>query len=382
MKNILLNYVGKGERVVLPEDPCLQYEGRIDFSKEEGPLWVYPATSVRIRFKGSRLEAVLTNYHGYWDNFLGYLADGEEHCVKLNESGVSRICLYGEKEARKKQQDGLVHEILLFKRQDSCHMLQLHGFIGSGDLEVLPCEPLPFRRIEVYGDSVSAGEVSEAVDYCGQPDPAHNGEYSNSYYSYAWITARKLGARLHDIAQGGIALMDGAGYFAKLGMESVFDKVQYNPQILKGSPVPLGADGTREPLRWDFSAYDPQVVILAVGQNDAHPYNFCGEDYEGEEAAGWREHYGDFLKKLRRVRPRAHIICMTTILNHHENWDRAIEAVCSGCGDPKVHHFLFSNNGRGTHGHIRRPEAEKMAEELAAYITGLGAEIWGTADRG
>lgn len=50
------------------------------------------------------------------------------------------------------------------------------------------------RKIEVYGDSVSAGEVSEAVDFVGKPDPEHNGEYSNCWYSYAWMTARKLNA--------------------------------------------------------------------------------------------------------------------------------------------------------------------------------------------
>ncbi len=29
----------------------------------------------------------------------------------------------------------------------------------------------PVRRIEVYGDSVSAGEVSEATAYAGKADP-------------------------------------------------------------------------------------------------------------------------------------------------------------------------------------------------------------------
>lgn len=47
-----------------------------------------------------------------------------------------------------------------------------------------------------------AGEVSEAVDYVEKEDPEHNGEYSNSWYSYSWMTARKLGAQIHDIAQG------------------------------------------------------------------------------------------------------------------------------------------------------------------------------------
>ena len=277
-----------------------------------------------------------------------------------------------------------MHEVLLFKRQDSCHMMQIHGFLGSSDLELLPCASLPFRRIEVYGDSVSAGEVSEAVAYCGQPDPVHNGEYSNSYYSYAWLTARKLGARLHDIAQGGIALQDGTGYFMEpeqKGMEYIFDKVQYQPRILENSPIPLGAGETGEPLRWDFSLYRPQVVIVALGQNDAHPRDFCGEDYEGEQAAAWRERYGAFVCRLRAIHPRAHIICMATILNHHENWDRSIEEVCAGLGDERVHHFLFGNNGRGTHGHIRKPEAEGMAEELSAYIEALGEDIWRDTER-
>ena len=67
---------------------------------------------------------------------------------------------------------------------------------------------MPERKIEVYGDSVYAGEVSEAVEYTGKEDPEYNGEYSNSWYSYAWMTARKLNAQIHDIAQGGIALKD------------------------------------------------------------------------------------------------------------------------------------------------------------------------------
>src|SRR5699024_12424939 len=99
--------------------------------------------------------------------------------------------------------------------------------------DAIPIYPeRPRRRIEVYGDSVSAGEVSEAVDYVGKPDPEHNGQYSNSWYSYAWMTAWKLGAEIHDIAQGGIALLDGTGWFNApdyVGMETAWDKIHYNP---------------------------------------------------------------------------------------------------------------------------------------------------------
>lgn len=36
--------------------------------------------------------------------------------------------------------------------------------------DLLPPEPKPARRMEVFGDSVSCGEVSEAVDYVGKED--------------------------------------------------------------------------------------------------------------------------------------------------------------------------------------------------------------------
>ncbi len=182
----LASYAEAGDVWISPWDEKLQYEGRIDFGGEAGPVWVYPATYVRMRFKGNRLSVVLTNERAYWDNYLGYLLDGKQYCAKLPESGTACVELAGE------EQEGNLHDLLLFKRQDSCHMVQIHGFIGSPDLQLMPCEPLPPRRIEVYGDSVSAGEVSEAVDYCGLPDPDHHGEYSNSYYSYAWLTARRL----------------------------------------------------------------------------------------------------------------------------------------------------------------------------------------------
>ncbi len=66
--DILKQEARNGEQVIGPEESRLQYEGRIDFGKEAGPLWTFPATSVAARFRGSRLEVLVTNYHAYWDN--------------------------------------------------------------------------------------------------------------------------------------------------------------------------------------------------------------------------------------------------------------------------------------------------------------------------
>ncbi|MCC8138494.1 MAG: electron transporter RnfD [Clostridiales bacterium] len=367
---------------ISPDHELLQYSGRIDFEEPKAPVFVFPCSSVALRFTvqggadragadscvsgadraeadsaaGAAVFVTVTNKNAYCDNYLGYILDGEQGKFRI-ENTERQTCTVAEDLAPGE------HSLLLFKRMDSCHTFTLHGLEITGLKELLPCPPKPERRIEVYGDSVSAGEVSEAVDYVGKPDPEwHNGELSNSWYSYSWITARKLNAEIHDIAQGGVALIDGIGYYndaEPVGMESVYDKLRYSPAL-----------GVIKP--WDFSLWTPQAVVIAVGQNDSHPCDFMRENYEGAQAAHWRECYGAFVRRIRGLYPDAEVILATTILEHDKSWDCAIDAVCTALNDPKVHHFLYKRNGAGTPGHIRIPEAEEMAEELAGYIDSLG----------
>lgn len=347
------------EKRILPSDPMLSYMGRIDFENPDAPVFVYPCSCVTIRFRGSAIGAVVTNVHSFYENSLGCILDGRQKKIILPDSGTAELML-GENLTE------AVHELTLFKRMDACHYYIFEGFVLPEQAQLLPPPPKPGRRMEFYGDSVSAGEVSEAVAFCAQPDPQHNGEYSNSYYSYAWCTARRLNAQIHDIAQGGIALLEGTGYFCdpKLyGMEYMYDKIQYNPFI----------GPTKD---WDFSKYTPHVVVVAIGQNDNHPVDIMQQDIANDKALHWRSHYAAFIRRLRMLYPRATIVLTTTILNHEKNWDLAIDAVQQELADPKIHHFLYSNNGCGTPGHIRIPEAEKMAEELSAFIDSLGESVW------
>lgn len=343
---------------IWPDHEKLQYSGRIDWQDPKGPVFVFPCTSVRMRFTGETLNITVKNQKAYWENYLGCILDGEQTKLCLPDHGEGVI------EIPVKPADGGVHEVLLFKRQDACHEVTFLGFELADGAEILDPPQRPERRIEVYGDSVSAGEVSEAVEYTGKADPEHNGEYSNSWYSYAWLTARKLGAQIHDIAQGGIALLDGTGWFNApdyIGMETVWKKVHYQPAFGPAS-------------EWDFSEYTPQAVVVAIGQNDSHPEDYMKEAYEGERGARWREAYRRLLDSIRGTYPEAWIICITTLLEHDPSWDRAIDEVCRVAGDERIRHYLFRRNGRGTPGHLRIPEAEEMAQELSAYIESLNIE--------
>mgnify|MGYP002701812811 FL=1 len=138
----------------------------------------------------------------------------------------------------------------------------------------------------------------------------------------------------------------------------MYDKMQYHPNLC-------------QPKSWDFSLYTPQVVILAFGQNDSHPTDYMAQDYDSEASRHWRAAYSGFLDTLKGIYPDAHFICKTTILEHDKSWDRAIRQVVEEKADARIHYFAYSNNSTGTKGHIRRPEAERMAEELGSYIEQL-----------
>lgn len=347
---------------ILPNNSSLIYSGRIDLSDPFAIVWTYPGTFVRMKFKGTQLFIHVRNKHNYWNNYLGVAEGDAQTKLLLPEEGEATIEI-----PLQTTQDN-IHEVTIFKRQDACHELTILGFEincnTDDECELLEASPLPPRRIEVYGDSVSAGEVSEAVDYVAKADPEHNGEYSNSWYSYAWIAARKLDAQLHDIAQGGVALLDNTGWYHEpdyIGMEQVWNKMRYNPDY-----------GTVK--EWDFSKYTPDIVIVAIGQNDSHPDDYMKTDYESEKAKNWRTHYRQFLAKLRETYPDAWIICCTTLLQHDIGWDMSISQAVLDIADKKISHCVFQRNGKATPGHLRIPEAEEMAEELCHYIHSLNIE--------
>ena len=352
--------IGAQERFVPMTDPALRFTGRIDFADAENPFFIYPCSSLQLRVTGRTLRVLLNNQHSYYENRLGVIVNGVQSAVLL-EKGDQVIDLSN----RLTQEE---NDVLLFKRQDCCHAYRLNGLVVSANAELLPLPERPARRMEVYGDSVSAGEVSEAEFACAQPDPeGHNGLYSNSWLSYSWQAARLMNAELHDIATGGMALLDKTGYFNWpdfIGMESCWDKINYYPAF--------GA-----PTAWDFTQYTPHVVVVAIGQNDHNPVNIMADDYDSEASKHWRSEYRRFLGQLREKYPRAHIVCTTTILGHHENWDKAIDEVCCELRetDERIHHFLYTKNGCGTPGHIRGSEAAVMAKELSAFVESLPG-VW------
>ncbi|MDO5125041.1 MAG: GDSL-type esterase/lipase family protein [Ruminococcus sp.] len=349
----------KYKTMIDADDKNISYMGRIDFSNKKSPIIYFAGSSITIRFKGTAIGAVIVNHRFYNIMELGAVVDGKESKIRFSEDD-KEICL-----EIAENLDDTEHEVVLFKRQDATHYFEFKGFAIDG--EILPAKPKPTRKIECYGDSVSAGAVCEALDYVAQLDPDDTqGVFDNSWHSYSMITARNLGAQIHNIAQGGIAIFDGTGYYHypdHVGMESAYDKLCYIPEA-----------GIKS---WDFSLYTPSVVIFAIGQNDNHHEGH--EDFDindTEYRSKWKNAYKNIISDLRSKYPKATFVLILTVLMHDSGWDSAVCEIAEEMNDEKIYYLKFKRAGKATPGHPRIPEQCEMAEELTAFISGLGDSVW------
>ena len=119
----------------------LSYCGRIDWSNPEEPVFVFPCTSVGMRFTGNSLKIYVKNKSAYWDNALGCILDGAQTALSLPADGSAVL----ELEVRQKEKQE--HELLLFKRQDACHQLCFLGFELEDGARLLDPPEKPERKM-------------------------------------------------------------------------------------------------------------------------------------------------------------------------------------------------------------------------------------------
>lgn len=338
-------------------DEKVLYMGRRDVTDSETKLY-YAGSQAIVKFRGTRLD-VTFNSTALWGKLqLGIVTDGKMSGIPLLYENNGRDVTAA---AAENLPDG-EHTVVIYKRHAANQSLSVKAFETDG--EFLAPDPLPALKIEVYGDSVCAGEVIEAVDFVGKCDPENQeSAYDNVWNSFVMQTARNLDSQIHNICQGGIALFDGTGYFHApdyIGLESVYDKTCYFPEAGEITP-------------WDFNKYIPNIVIIAIGQNDKHNGRTDKDDIDisvNSVRSSWKTGYIKMVRELAKHYGDVKFVLTTTVLMHDSEWDKAIDEISQEltAAGIKAYHNLFSRNGAATPGHPRLPEHDEMARELTDFI--------------
>ncbi len=326
--------------------------GRVDFTDPKAPMLIWPGSNIVFNFAGTELKIKIENIPMSDRMWIGALIDGAQLKFELDRDKAEQEITLAKGLA------DTFHSCVIFKRQAAAHYFR---FLSAECDEVAPANRKYDMKLEFFGDSVSAGEVTEAVYFEGLCDPSeHGGCYDNSYFSYTFSVARKLNAEFNNNSQGGLSLLDHTGYFygpsteTLTGLESTYDKLSY---------VPYAPCGVSE---WDFSRYTPDVVVFALCQNDANPDPDAV--YNREYTEKWKSRFKDIILDLKGRYKTSKFVLISTVLMHEIKWDYILDELVAELADPAVTRYRFRRNGLATPGHPRITEQEEMALELAEYI--------------
>lgn len=316
----------------------IQYTGRVDFSNNELPRFWAPGVYIEAWFRGENCEITL-NDELLWGTSHNYVS------IVLDDQPVQRIKLTEKVNVinlDSKLKSGN-HKITICKSTESG--IGYLEYAGIKCEELLEPGPRPARKIEFYGNSITCGTGSDTAEI-----PCGSGEWydqHNAYMSYGPVTSRSLNAQWMLTSVSGIGLMHSC-----CNMDIVMPDV-YNKVNLRENE-----------LEWNFSNYQPDVVTVALGQNDGI-----------QDSTAFCSNYVAFIQQLRAKYEKATIICLTSPMADEKlvavlkKYLASIVDRLNEEGDQNVTSYFFSKQySNGCGGHPDLAQHAEIAGELSKFI--------------
>lgn len=314
----------------------IQYVGRIDFSNALAPKFWAPGVYVQATFEGKKCEVVLndevkdsTNH-----NYISIVIDGGVP-KRIQLKGKSNTIVAAENLSEGK------HTVLICKATEAG--IGYLEFVGIKCEKLLKPKPLPARKIEFIGNSITCGMAADLTIPCGT-----NQWYDqhNAYLAYGPTAARELNAQWHLTSVSGIGMIHSYGG-APLLMPKVFDKIDFRDDSIK----------------YNFNCYQPDVVSICLGQNDGI-----------QDSVAFTSAYLKFVNRLRSIYPKSTILCLNSPMADGKLnlvLQKYIAAIVAkeNQSDKNVYKYFFSKQfSGGCGGHPDLAQHKVMATEVTKYI--------------
>jgi hypothetical protein len=259
--------------LIAADDSHIQYVGRVDFKTPSAPRMANPGIYFTTKFTGTFCDIEINDESS--SNYIEVVVD--------DQAPVRILLTQGKKVYR--VVSGLSageHTLLICKDTEAAVQgLVFYGIRCEGSLSSVD---LPARKMEFYGNSITAGACM-LLDYCSLY--SSNWQAANgAYLSYGPLTARALNAQWHITAVSGIGLIQSCCGMTN-EMPDTYDRLDLNNNSAK----------------WDFSKYIPDVVTISLGQNDGSTIVASKE---------FKDAYVAFINTLRSKYPDATIFCLTS----------------------------------------------------------------------
>ena len=322
----------------------IEYSGRIDTVSLQAAQISWSGSSIKLNFEGESIHAMFDDEKG--ENYYNIIIDNNLSSV-LKLDTVKRFYELASNLEKGK------HSVEIFKRTEWGNGLSnFYGFkINNG--KVLPKSNIKKRKMEFYGNSVSAGY---AVDDLSGRD-LHDSIYTNNYKSYAALTARHYDAKYHCICKSGIGVTVS---WDSLIMPEIYDKL-----------IPTDSSSF-----WDFSNYSPDIVVVNLFQNDSWLVKLPNhEEYikrfnkTPPTDNQLINAYQNFIQNLRNQYPKANIICTLGSMNaakKDSKWIKYIKTAVDKLKDDKIYTHIMPYIKSNAHPSVE--DNKIMSKDLINFI--------------
>jgi lysophospholipase L1-like esterase len=322
--------------------PGVRLEGRFDMTDATKPSFGWSGSAMIARFQGTgatlRIDLSPNQYT--------VVVDGTVSSKVLKvASGTTQYSLATGLSAG-------THDVVVWRRTEGNQGESRFLGIDVTGGQLLAPPAAPDRRIEIYGDSITAGY---GIDGAG-PSCAFSADTENHYITYGAIAARELNADLHTIAWSGI------GMYRNYGVSGA--SADAMPAVYART-LPTKSGST-----WDFKTWQPHAVVINLGTNDASTSGDPGTPYETA--------YAGFVRNLRAKYPDTFFVLtigpmldgssLTAIRTRIDNVRKTLAAG----GDSKTSYLEFpvqsESDGLGCDWHPSPKTNTKMATLLVAEL--------------
>lgn len=221
--------------------------------------------------------------------------------------------------------------------------LQSLNYFGKMDSRPSP----PALKMEFIGDSITCGVGAKAEQVTDT-----NWNYlrdCDSYLAFSTMTARNLDADCHLTAVSGWGIIRGST-----------DMTQKIPSIYSYTSYIRSKN-----IEWDFSLYQPDVVVIGLGTNDT-PYAVWKQE---EYIQACR----DFLTTVREKNPNAYIVWVYGMMNN--DLAALIQTAVSEQNDAKLSYLSLPCDQSGGWGHPDLAAQKEYAAILTEYLQNLLPQV-------
>lgn len=332
-----------GQSFFEADHPFIHYSGRVDFSDSKKAVYDWPGVYITTFFEGPELTLFFQDQDTRYDIFI----DDKWYTTLVTEAGITEYFIADNLMER-------IHRLKIGKRTESHTSESVFLGIKLGEGKGLREQAESRRRIEFIGDSLMAAYGCESPGRVGDHDDYVR--YTNTNKSFCTLTASAFNAEYHINAISGKGLARNSA-----GKEAGFEYLRYYDKTLIS---PVNREDKNQP-EWDFSSWQPQVVVIGLGTND-----FAGDTVPPPSFETFERKYFQLLDTIRSNYGEVSIIALALPVWPHLTYRGYMKKIVAKARNRgfDIHYHEYKVDMSALHWHPSVEEHQYIAEGLIRII--------------